>query len=816
LRLASELVDVWEAKTDAGGRYRIANVHGVEGREYQHFAIDVNAAGFVEFIEFYFASFGQVARSGGVVSEVRLERGNAVSGRCVGPDGTIEAGAKIHAAFAGRSMSSLGRARPTDADGRFRLTMPHGLAAELIIYPERRTPPPHDAHFEQLIPRRVSVAAGGGDLGDVRLEAGVESIGTFPPARMPSNQDPSLYTRVPGGTVPIGQVIALESTDRGEFGWFPISVACKTDSSGSFRTPALKGSYKIWAAQSHDSGPDDRGPIVSDVPSLAFMPQVVDFRPRSGVSLSLSVYPPVAIRGKITSPDGTPAQGVSLMLLAAIGGAFENRLTTLQWTTTDAEGHYAFTGIPQGLTGAYLNVYAEPPDNRSHFEAIASGNFQGRAAVSSVSFDPLKRDQDPLEFHLELVKPEPSAPPKVETAEDMELTKLGEEANELEQQFSDALAKCKTDSEREALIKRKLPSNLLAGRFLNLAQAHPGHPVAISALAYIFQRAAGVGDPDWLISQAREQAIDQVIDAQLQNPDTVMFFSALQFGAPSPKGEALLRAALARSPHREVRAGACYELARFLRFMAGTPEVLRTLKEKPVAEEPQPILPRETRLRIMQRFAGVDSAKAHAEAEQLLERVKHEFADVPQPQFMADGPGNLRISRNSTPQAKFKTYGTLADQALFEMRALAVGKVAPDIEGEDADGRRFKLSDYRGKVVVVTFSGNWCGPCREMYPQERELVSRLKDRPFALLSVNTDPERETLLKSIRDGEITWRCWWDGGQDGPITSRWNVLSFPTIFVIDAVGVIRELGTRGRALDQIVERLVEVALSNNDKR
>jgi thiol-disulfide isomerase/thioredoxin len=144
-----------------------------------------------------------------------------------------------------------------------------------------------------------------------------------------------------------------------------------------------------------------------------------------------------------------------------------------------------------------------------------------------------------------------------------------------------------------------------------------------------------------------------------------------------------------------------------------------------------------------------------------------------------------------------------------------VGKVAPDIEGEDADGLRFELSDYRGKVVVLTFSGNWCGPCRAMYPQERELVTRFKDRPFALLSINTDPERETLLESIRSGEITWRCWWDGGQNGPITSRWNVLSFPSIFVIDTKGVIRERGTRGKDLDQTVERLVEEATLENKK-
>ena len=381
LRIASEVVDVWEAKTDGDGRYRIANVRGSKKSEYQHFAMDVNAAGFVEFIEFYFASIDQVTKSGGVVSDVRLERGDAVAGRCVGPDGKIEPGAKIRAAFAGKPMSSLGRARTTDAEGRFGLTIPRGLAAELIVYPERRPPPPRYPSTKQLVPRRISVAAGGGDLGDVRLEAGRECtetlIGPVLSLRDVRVQDRSSFARVPGGWVPIGQVIAFESIDRGEFGWFPITVAFKSDRGGQVRIPALRGSYKIWTALAHDSGPDDRGPIVSDGPALAFMPRVVDFRLSRLTALDLSFATSVFIRGKITGPDGKPAQGISLMLLTAIGDAEEKHLTTLQWTTTNTEGQYALTGIPRGLTRAYLNVYAKPPDDRSHFRAIASGNFQG-------------------------------------------------------------------------------------------------------------------------------------------------------------------------------------------------------------------------------------------------------------------------------------------------------------------------------------------------------------------------------------------------------------------------------------------------------
>jgi thiol-disulfide isomerase/thioredoxin len=108
--------------------------------------------------------------------------------------------------------------------------------------------------------------------------------------------------------------------------------------------------------------------------------------------------------------------------------------------------------------------------------------------------------------------------------------------------------------------------------------------------------------------------------------------------------------------------------------------------------------------------------------------------------------------------------------------------------------------------VVLTFSGNWCGPCVGMYPQERDVVNRLKDQPFAMVSVNTDASVETLAKSIKAGEITWRCWWDGGTTGPITTRWGVSSFPTIFVLDQAGVIRYKDVRGVDLDKAVELLL----------
>jgi peroxiredoxin len=93
-----------------------------------------------------------------------------------------------------------------------------------------------------------------------------------------------------------------------------------------------------------------------------------------------------------------------------------------------------------------------------------------------------------------------------------------------------------------------------------------------------------------------------------------------------------------------------------------------------------------------------------------------------------------------------------------------------------------------------------------MYPHERSLVARLKDKPFALLGVNSDP-RDRLKRVMKKENITWRSWWDGGDTGgPIATKWNVHGWPTIYVLDHKGVIRYKGPREKALDQAVDTLL----------
>jgi len=96
-----------------------------------------------------------------------------------------------------------------------------------------------------------------------------------------------------------------------------------------------------------------------------------------------------------------------------------------------------------------------------------------------------------------------------------------------------------------------------------------------------------------------------------------------------------------------------------------------------------------------------------------------------------------------------------------------------------------------------------------MYPDERSLVKRLADQPFALIGVNSDKDKQALRQVLEDEEITWRSFWNGpeGTRGPLSTAWNVSGWPTVYVLDHEGVIRG---KGHWLDEeLVERLVAEA-------
>jgi len=96
-----------------------------------------------------------------------------------------------------------------------------------------------------------------------------------------------------------------------------------------------------------------------------------------------------------------------------------------------------------------------------------------------------------------------------------------------------------------------------------------------------------------------------------------------------------------------------------------------------------------------------------------------------------------------------------------------------------------------------------------MYPHERSLVKQLAGKPFALVGVNSDRNLDEIRKTIKEKNLSWRSFQnEEGVDGKISEMWGIQGWPTIFILDAKGVIRWTGHGGDFDSVIEECLAEI--------
>ena len=92
-------------------------------------------------------------------------------------------------------------------------------------------------------------------------------------------------------------------------------------------------------------------------------------------------------------------------------------------------------------------------------------------------------------------------------------------------------------------------------------------------------------------------------------------------------------------------------------------------------------------------------------------------------------------------------------------------------------------------------------------------MKRLAGKPFALLGVNSDAGSNALIKVILREKIVWRSWFDGGgKEGPIATKWQIATWPTLYILDAKGVIRHIEAEGgtpdtKTIDDVVDSLLK---------
>jgi hypothetical protein len=223
---------------------------------------------------------------------------------------------------------------------------------------------------------------------------------------------------------------------------------------------------------------------------------------------------------------------------------------------------------------------------------------------------------------------------------------LTDEYRQAQKDADEVFKKAQTAEERRQVRAafRKQRTQFV-GRFLAFAEMHPKDPEALKALFFVLHPDIQAEDHD------ADKAAQLIRKDHIQSNRIGPILQMLAARDPFPAAEKLLRSMLEKNPHHAMQAYTCFSLAQILQQRAdvSSPEQADRLK---------------------------------TEAEQLYQRVLDKYGDV-------------------------QTVAAKAKGELFEIRHLAIGRVVPDIQGSDSDHKEFKLSDYRGKVVVLDFWAEW-------------------------------------------------------------------------------------------------------------
>ncbi len=387
----------------------------------------------------------------------------------------------------------------------------------------------------------------------------------------------------------------------------------------------------------------------------------------------------------------------------------------------------------------------------------STGLAQGNKPANDTSFSSLKKEFEETnrkywaEKQKEMQAEQAALKARVKAAKDeLDNAKTDEEKAAAEKKLKEAQS-----AGMKAVKMTDGPAASFAPRFLALAEKNLKDPAALDSLTWAMQTSGGSRAKNGVY----QQALKIIHSGFMDSPDIKKLFPMLSHSNDVDSIQ-LMRDVIAKHPDRKVQARAAKALA-----------------------------------------SGLENAAQQAKMIQSRPEMRKNYED----QVGKEVIENLlvRADQNKKDAAEFTKL--VQDKYADVFPNLAIGQPAPEVINKNLDDKTVKLSDLKGRVVVLDIWATWCGPCRAMIPHEREMVEKLKDKPFTLVSISADEEKETLTNFLAKEKMPWTHWWSGSSGG-ILEDWDVQYYPTIYVIDAKGIIRHKDLRGAELEKAVEELL----------
>lgn len=136
------------------------------------------------------------------------------------------------------------------------------------------------------------------------------------------------------------------------------------------------------------------------------------------------------------------------------------------------------------------------------------------------------------------------------------------------------------------------------------------------------------------------------------------------------------------------------------------------------------------------------------------------------------------------------------------------GEQVPDIQLKDVNGVVLKLSDLKGKVVLIDFWASWCTPCRYSNREMRSLYNSYKKKGFEIYGVSLDKNEADWKKAVKADRIKWlQVSEAGGWEASVALAWKIEQLPSSFLIDKEGKVIMLDPTKKQLEAELKKLLQ---------
>ena len=176
-------------------------------------------------------------------------------------------------------------------------------------------------------------------------------------------------------------------------------------------------------------------------------------------------------------------------------------------------------------------------------------------------------------------------------------------------------------------------------------------------------------------------------------------------------------------------------------------------------------------------------------------------------------PFALLAQTNSTIKGKINS--PLTTQKKVEVKRpiednsnLVVGGILPEFTAKTPEGELIKLSDLRGKYVLVDFWASWCIPCRTEFPHLKKAYARFKNKNFEILGYSIDNEKSLWVSALENDDVPWLNVSNLlGMEDPTKIKYKIYGVPANFLIGPDGKVIAVNLRGEMVEPTLEKFIK---------